>query len=143
MIHLVTLANRHLYVEAMADLHRLRRKHFVEERGWTLEIRDDGEYDAYDDDAAAYLIGFSAQRAIEVACRLRSTASGGVLPDIFPHLVAESEPDPATPGTYECTRYFAIEQISNQTDGLSKISLDDLIEMAMADLDVTTTVEMG
>ena len=67
MIHLVTLANRHLYVEAMADLHRLRRKHFVEERGWTLEIRDDGEYDAYDDDAAAYLIGFSAQRAIEVA----------------------------------------------------------------------------
>ena len=45
--------------------------------------------------------------------------------------------------SYRRLGYFAIEQISNQTDGLSKISLDDLIEMAMADLDVTTTVEMG
>jgi hypothetical protein len=44
--------------------------------------------------------------------------------------------------SYRRLGYFAIEQISNQTDGLSKISLDDLIETAMADLDVTT-VEVG
>jgi hypothetical protein len=44
--------------------------------------------------------------------------------------------------SYRRLGYFAIEQISNQTDGLSKISLDDLIETAMADLDVMTT-ELG
>jgi hypothetical protein len=44
--------------------------------------------------------------------------------------------------SYRRLGYFSIEQISNQTDGLSMISLDDLIETAMADLD-PATVEVG
>jgi hypothetical protein len=37
--------------------------------------------------------------------------------------------------SYRRLGYFAIERISNQTKGLSKISLDDLIKTATADLD--------
>jgi hypothetical protein len=44
--------------------------------------------------------------------------------------------------SYRRLGYFSIEQISNQTDGLSMISLDDLIETAMGDLE-PATVEVG
>jgi len=53
MIHIVTSANRALYAAALAEMHRLRKVHFVDERGWTaMTVRDGGEYDAYDDDQA-------------------------------------------------------------------------------------------
>ena len=107
MIHLIQAANRHLYQVELLELHRERRRQFVEGRGWPLHVRDDGEYDAYDDEAADYLIGFSPVGRIEAACRLRPTDGGGLIPDVFPHLVAESEPAPDSPGTWECTRYFS------------------------------------
>jgi len=66
-----------------------------------------GEYDDYDDDLAFYLVGLSLDGEIEVGCRVRTTALGGVLPDVFPHLIADSEPSIREPGTFECTRYFS------------------------------------
>lgn len=110
MIHLVTAGNRHLYARELVELHRLRRRHFIEERRWALEARDGGEYDAYDDERAAYLIGVAPNQEIEVACRIRPTDRGGVIPDVFPHLVSPSEPPADAPGTFECTRYFAVER---------------------------------
>lgn len=108
MIHLVTEANRHLYRAELQALHALRRCHFIEERGWALTERDGGEYDAYDDDLARYLIGFGPEREIEVACRIRSTEHGGLIPDHFAHLIGDHEPPPRAAGAYECTRYFAV-----------------------------------
>jgi len=110
MIHLVTAVHRHLYGRELLELHRLRCRHFIEERRWALEAREGGEYDAYDDERAAYLIGFSPEREIEVACRIRPTDGGGVLPDLFPHLVSPTEPPADAPGMFECTRYFAVER---------------------------------
>ena len=107
MIHLINAQNRTLYRDEMRAFHEERRRQFVDERGWRLSVRDGGEYDDYDDEQAFYLIGFSSEGEIEVGCRLRPTERGGVLPDIFPHLIAESEAPVRAPGVYECTRYFS------------------------------------
>lgn len=104
MIHLITSCNRHLYQSELAEFHRERREQFIVERRWNLSERDGGEYDAYDDGEAVYLLGLSPEGHLEVGCRLRPTFSGGVIPDVFPHLVAEHEPAVRTPGVYECTR---------------------------------------
>ena len=104
MIHLIQAANRHLYTAELTELHRERRRQFIEGRGWPLQVRGDGEYDAYDDDAADYLVGFSTGGRIEAACRLRPTHAGGLIPDLFRHLVASTEPPPAAAGSWECTR---------------------------------------
>lgn len=108
MIHLVSSANKHLYERQLVEFHRERHRQFVVERGWSLRSVDDGEYDEYDDEHALYLIGLSPAGEIEVGCRIRTTALGGVLPDVFPHLIADSEPSVREMGVYECTRYFAV-----------------------------------
>ncbi len=106
MIHLITAANRHLYRDEIAALHAERRRAFVEERGWDLTVVGEGEYDAYDDDLASHLVGFDDQGGIAVFCRIRSTRTGGVIPDHFPHLIASGEADPRANGVFETTRYY-------------------------------------
>lgn len=123
MIHLIEPNTRHLYVETLAALHRERRRQFVEGRGWPLPVRDGGEYDAYDDDRSAYLVGFTADGALDAACRLRPSTAGGVIADIFPHLVADSEPPPSAPGTWECTRYFSTAPGRAGFEGRSRLHL--------------------
>jgi len=107
MIHLIGAANRHLYGPELIELHRERRRQFVDGRGWPLRVQDGGEYDDYDDGRADYLVGFASDARIEAACRLRPTQDGGLIPDLFPHLVADTERPPDSPGTWECTRYFS------------------------------------
>lgn len=107
MIHLIHHRNRRLYEREMRALHQERRQQFIVERGWKLSEHDGGEYDNYDDEQALYLIGLSGEGLLEVGCRLRPTLTGGVLPDVFPHLISEHEPPLRAPGTYECTRYFS------------------------------------
>lgn len=107
MIHLVTQQNRTLYTQELRALHAERRHQFIVERGWQLNERDGGEFDDYDDDQALYLLGLSSNGQLEVGCRLRPTLTGGVLPDVFPHLIADHEPPLRAPGVFECTRYFS------------------------------------
>lgn len=121
MIHLIEAANRHLYRAELAELHRERRRQFVDGRGWPLQVRDGGEYDAYDDEAARHLIAFAPDGALEAACRLRPTQRGGLIPDVFPHLLAPSEPSAETAGTWECTRYFSTRPGRGGFEGRSKL----------------------
>jgi N-acyl-L-homoserine lactone synthetase len=106
MIHLVTTENRRLYEEALTNMHLERKRHFVDGRGWSLDVRDGGEYDAYDDEQANYLIGFDAAGLVSVSARLRPTATGGVIADVFPQLLAPRERPIQSGRTFECTRYF-------------------------------------
>lgn len=107
MIHLITAGNRSVYAEELKALHAARRECFILEKGWPLTERDGGEYDPYDDDRAAHLVGLADDGRIAVSCRLRSAETGGVIPDLYPHLLASGEPPAGSPGDYECTRYFA------------------------------------
>ena len=111
MIHLISARTQHLYPRECDALHRARFHHFVEGRRWRLASRDGLEIDVYDDDKAFHLIGFSSAGNIDVSCRIRPTLDGGLLPDIFPHLIDASEPSLRAPGVYECTRYFSAERL--------------------------------
>ena len=111
MIHVVTAENRHLYEEALADMHRLRRVHFVEERGWAaMTVRDGGEYDEYDDEKMIYLLAIEPDGSVSCSMRMRPAEDGSVLGDIFPHLVAADEPTIYRPEVWEISRYFAAAQ---------------------------------
>ncbi len=111
MIHCITAANRHLYADELRDLHRRRADCFIDERGWPLSRTAEGEFDAYDDASAAYLVAFGTDRAVTAACRIRPTEQGGLIPDHFPHLVSDAERSLRVPGTYECTRYFCVPEL--------------------------------
>ena len=108
MIHCITVANRHLYAAELGDLHQRRAECFIDERGWPLTRTAEGEFDAYDDAAAAYLVAFSPDRSVAAACRIRPTEGGGLIPDHFGHLVSDAERPLRVAGTYECTRYFCV-----------------------------------
>jgi acyl-homoserine lactone synthase len=108
MIHVVTSANRDLYAAVLAEMHRLRKVHFVDERGWkAMTVRDGGEYDAYDDEQTVYLLAIEPDGAISCSMRMRPAATGSILADVFPHLIAEDEPSIAAPDVWEISRYFA------------------------------------
>lgn len=107
MIHVVTAENRRLYVEALADMHRLRRRYCTDERRPAdLTIRDGGEYDAFDDDKAVYLLSLGPDGQVGCAMRLRPTASGSLLARDFAHLLAADEPGLEAPDAWEISRYF-------------------------------------
>jgi len=108
MIHVITAKNHHVYAEALTEMHRLRRMHFVEERGWSgLMVRDGGEYDAYDDDKTVYLLSLDQDGRVGCSMRMRPAETGSILTDVFPHLVAADEPPLARPDVWEISRYFA------------------------------------
>lgn len=108
MIHVVTESNRRLYADALREMHRLRRVHFVEERGWTeMTVRDGGEYDTYDDDQMVYLLDLDAAGQVGCSMRMRPALTGSALTDLFPHLVAADEPSLNRPDVWEISRYFA------------------------------------
>lgn len=117
MIHVVTAANRHLYTEALEEMHRLRRVHFVEERGWAaMTVREDGgEYDQYDDGQTIYLLSLDEDGRVGCSMRMRPARDGSVLTDNFPHLVAGDEPPLNRPDVWEISRYFAAPHCRGQS----------------------------
>jgi acyl-homoserine lactone synthase len=149
MIHLISAANRHLYTAQIRAMHAERKRQFVDARGWRLAVRDGGEYDQFDDDEAIYLLGFDTAGDISVAARLRSTLSGGVIADIFPHLVLAEEPPIRAADTFECTRYFTTGHNRGQRGFEARsrlhISLIEAVQglggrrlIGLADLDLLT-----
>ena len=123
MIHLITADNAFLYPRAVRELHAERRRHFIAERGWALQERDGGEYDRYDDELAAHLVAFDPRGRIEAGARLRPTHRGGVLADVFPHLISSSERDVRSQGTFECTRYFTTRHARGRASFLARSRL--------------------
>jgi N-acyl-L-homoserine lactone synthetase len=108
MIHVVTAANRHLYTAALTEMHRLRKVHFIDERGWTgMSVRDGGEYDQFDDEHMVYLLAIEKDGSIGCSMRMRPAEHGSILADVFPHLVADDEPSIVQPDVWEISRYFA------------------------------------
>lgn len=82
MIYIVTAENRHLFRHALMDMHRQRKRVFIDELGWDLSAPDGLEIDAFDAEEATYLIDAEAPRA-PVRASLR------LLPTDRPHLMSE------------------------------------------------------
>lgn len=120
MIHMVTRENRHLYARQLFEMHQLRRRFFIEERGWSALSTgpDGGEYDQFDDDEAIYFLGLDEEGAVTVGQRARPTADKSLLNDIFPQLIGPGVEPIDAPGVWEMTRTFAIPRYRTPRRGL-------------------------
>jgi acyl-homoserine lactone synthase len=107
MIHIVTANNRHFYRTQLAEMHQLRRVHFVEERGWTdLTVVDGGEYDQFDDDRTVYLLALGPEAQVLASMRARPTDDKCMLADVFPDLIGPDQIPVKGPGVWEISRIF-------------------------------------
>lgn len=100
----------HLYQGAIASLHRARKLVFVDELGWKLPVRDGGEFDEYDDDRAANIVGFSADGQVVMGMRFRSTDDRSMLVDHFSHALSPSVRAINGEHTWELSRGFCQER---------------------------------
>jgi acyl-homoserine lactone synthase len=104
MIHIVTAENRHLFRHALMEMHRQRKAVFIDELGWDLEAPEGFEIDAFDAEAAIYLIAAEAPRApVLASLRLLPTDRPHLMSEVFAHLCEQGVPCAAT--TWEASRF--------------------------------------
>lgn len=115
MIHMVTIDNRNLYRTQLDEMHRLRKIHFVDERGWSgMTVRDGGEYDECDDERTIYFFALDEDGRIGVSMRARPTEDKCILTDVFPQLISPAEPNIKAPGVWEISRIFATRKFRSR-----------------------------
>ena len=136
MIHVITHANRHLYEGVLADMHHARNEYFVKVRGWTnLTVENGGEFDAYDDKRAIYLVGLETDGSVAVSVRLVPAVGGCILADAFPPLVSAGPV--REEGVYEMSRYFA----SRARRGAAGFAMRSALHVAVLEAAVDRNVQ--
>ena len=87
------------------DLFRLRHEIYIVRRKWGALRHEDGlEKDSYDNSDAVYLIGLSAEGAVNCGLRLLPTTVDHLFRDHFQHLAPHGLPQ--GDNVYELTRFF-------------------------------------
>jgi len=103
VIHVVTAANRAAHAPLLRDMHRDRKRVFVDRFGWTVPVVDgELEIDQFDTDAAVYLVAESPEGRHWGSTRLLPTNAPHILGDLFPELAAGAPP--RGPAIWETTR---------------------------------------
>ncbi len=93
MIHIITQDNRHLFHDLIVEMHRQRKRLFIDELGWTLDAREGLEIDAFDGDDAFYLaLCTRGDGALAASVRLLPTMRAHLMSEVFPHLCQEGVP---------------------------------------------------
>lgn len=111
MIHVVTHAQRHVYAQQLAAMHRMRREVFVGKRGWKLQTREDGgEYDRGDDDKAIYFMMLDRDGGLQVSVRVRPVTDWSILLDEIPGCVEGDVSALRRPDVWEMARHLAGQQ---------------------------------
>lgn len=104
MIHIVTSENRRCYHHALMEMHRQRKRVFIDQMKWRLEESAGIEIDAYDCPEAIYLIEAASPRAaVTGSARLLRTDRPHLLGDHF-HYLCE-QPAPSGDNVWEATRF--------------------------------------
>lgn len=110
MIHLISETNLHLYRDAVQDLHRARKRVFIDELGWKLPARGDMEFDEYDDSRARNIVGFSAEGDVVMGLRFRPADDRSMLVDHFSHVLPPGIRPIDDGRTWELSRGFCVER---------------------------------
>lgn len=135
MIHLVTWANRAAYKRQIDEMHRLRWKFYIEERGWKRlrEIQEVEGYerDEYDDDRAVYVMGIDDDGGVTGSMRLRPTGDKSLLADHFPHLIDASASFTPSDGVWEITRIVRKPENRSKDHTLRFAMNTAMLEMAV------------
>lgn len=105
MVAVITSDNRVKYREQLNQMHRDRKKVFVDRWKWSLPVVD-GQYeiDQFDTESAVYLLGLdTASRAHLSSVRLLPTTKPYLLGSLFSELCEDAPPE--NEETWEITRY--------------------------------------
>jgi len=106
MFQVVTAANRDLHADWIDEMHTWRKRIFVDELGWKLKHANGRERDQYDDDLAVYIIEYETNGDLVHAQRMRPTASGSMLTDVFGAAIAAGPDSIMDAETWELSRGF-------------------------------------
>jgi acyl-homoserine lactone synthase len=107
MLHVVTSDNRHLYTRQLWEMFRIRKRHYVDERGWAELWNFAGaELDDSDDERAVYLMALGPQEELQGFVRIRPTDDHSILVDKFPYLIDPHQPVLKGPKTWEGARIW-------------------------------------
>ena len=80
MIHVVSLANQHLYGRQLDQMFRMRHTFSIEGHGWSgLTSRDGRETDEFDDEHAVYLMSIDPFGEVAASVRLNPTTQPTLL----------------------------------------------------------------
>jgi acyl homoserine lactone synthase len=108
------------YQDILLQMYKLRKTVFVDELGWSVDVRDGLEKDRYDDFGPAYLVWINPEtRALYGSMRLMPTTGPTLLYDVF----RDTFPTAAAlsaPGIWEATRTCVdAEAVARDHDGMS------------------------
>jgi acyl-homoserine lactone synthase len=136
MIHLITAANAILYKSQLEEMHRLRWRIYVEERGWRelreMQAEPGVERDAYDDALAHYLLALDDGGAIQGGMRVRPMDRGSLMFDRYAHLIDGSEEIDLHGGVWELTRLLRAP-LSRSAEGAVRYAMNcALIEFCVS-----------
>ena len=134
MIHLITPANAVLYKSQLEQMHRLRWRIYVEERGWRelreMQAEPGVERDSYDDEYAHYLLAVDGDGTVQGGMRVRPAHDRSLLFDRFAHLL--DEPVEVSPDVWELTRLLRAP-VSRDREGALRYSMNcALIEFCIS-----------
>ena len=122
MLHVVTADNRHLYRSQMWEMFRIRKRHYVDERGWTeLWSFSGGELDDSDDERAVYLLALGPCEDLQGFVRIRPTDDRSILVDKFPYLIDASQPLLKGPRTWEGARIWFDSKVGDAHAGMHRL----------------------
>lgn len=114
MIDVVTLANAHLFGDALASQARLRFRMFVGCRSIEHAHFDGMEYDRFDTPAAVYLLWRDGAGSARCMTRLLRTTEPYMVKSFWPHL-ADEEDLPSSTDVWEGTRLCADITLDRRT----------------------------
>jgi len=103
MLHAVSGKDRGQFASALAQMHRDRKKVFVDRLGWQLPVFEgEFEIDQFDGKEAVYLIDIDEHGAHQGSLRLLPTTAPHLLSEVFPDLCEHGVP--RGPDIWEITR---------------------------------------
>lgn len=103
-VHVVESGERARHAAALAQMHRHRRRLFVDTLGWrALSVIDGQEIDAFDGPAATYLLACDADGTVRGSLRLLPTTGPHMLTEVFSRFV--DGPPPRGPDILEWSRH--------------------------------------
>lgn len=93
MVHVVMKEGRARFAEALAQMHRDRKRVFVDRLGWQVPVVDgEFEIDQFDTDEAVYLLALDAEGVHQGSLRLLPTTTPHLMSELFPHLCERGVP---------------------------------------------------
>ncbi len=104
LAHFTNSSNVALYARELEEMHRHRRRIFVDLLGWrALDWSDGREIDAYDDARARYILVLDESGTCRASARLLPTTGPHMMGDLFAEFV--DGPVPTGPHLFEWSRH--------------------------------------